>query len=97
MDYAERGTIEKTVDRLIEDGAPIAEGFDDELGPLVEDGEFTGEGHAYLTGVLSGILATVRTFSEAETGVDDEDLAEIRRIARSRERELLAAANATAE
>ena len=91
MDYAERGTVEKTLDRLIEDGSTIADGLDPELGELVDGDEFTGEGRAYLTGLLSGILATVRTFSEGESGFDEEDVEEIRRIARGREGELLAA------
>lgn len=91
MDYAERGTVEKTLDRLVEDGSAIADGLDPELGALVDDDQFTAEGRAYLTGLLSGILATVRTFSEGESGFDDEDLEEIQRIARGREAELLTA------
>lgn len=90
MDYAERGTVEKTLDRLIEDGGGIADGLDPELGELVRDDEFTPAGRAYLTGLLSGILATVRTFSEGDSGFDAEDLEEIRRIATGREAELLA-------
>ena len=89
MDYAERGTVEKTLDRLVEEGSSIADGLDPELGELVDDDEFTAEGRAYLTGILSGILATVRTFSDGESGFDDEDLEEIRRIAKGREAELL--------
>lgn len=97
MDYAERGTVEKTLDRLIEDGSTIADGLDPELGELVADGEFTQEGRAYLTGLLSGILATVRTFSDGESGFNDEDLEEIRRIATGREAEFLAAVTDAAD
>lgn len=91
MDYAERGTVEKTLDRLIEDGSAIADGLDPELGELVDGDEFTDEGQAYLTGLLSGILATVRTFADGESGFEEEDVEEIRRIARGREAELLVA------
>lgn len=91
MDYAERGTVEKTLDRLIEDGSTIADGLDPEQGDLVVEGEFTTEGRAYLTGMLSGILATVRTFSEGDSGFDEEDIEEIQRIATGREAELLSA------
>lgn len=91
MDYAERGTVEKTLDSLMEDGSSLADGLDPELGDLVKDGEFTPEGRAYLTGILSGILATVRTFADGESGFDDEDVEEIRRIADGREFELLEA------
>lgn len=94
MDYAERGTVEKTLDRLIENGATIADGLDSDLGQMVDDGEFTPEGRAYLTGMLSGILATVRTFSEGESGFEEEDIEEIQRIATGRESELLAAVGA---
>lgn len=91
MDYAERGTVEKTLDSLIEDGSSIADGLDPELGELVDEDEFTPEGRAYLTGMLSGILATVRTFADGESGFDEEDVEEIRRIANGREVELLEA------
>lgn len=92
MDYAERGTVEKTLDRLIEDGDILAEGLDSDLGDLTDDREFTTEGRAYLTGLLSGILATVRTFSEEDSAFDEDDLDEIRRIATGREAELFAVA-----
>lgn len=88
MDYAERGTVEKTLDRLVEDGPTIADGLHSELGELVDDGSFTPEGEAYVTGLLSGILATVRTFSDGESGFDSDDVEEIRRIAKGRENEL---------
>lgn len=95
MDYAERGTVEKTLDRLIEDGRTIADGLDPEQGDLIVEGEFTPEGRAYLTGMLSGILATVRTFSEGDSGFDEADIEEIQRIAKGREAELLSAVEDT--
>lgn len=79
------------MDRLIEDGSTIADGLDPDLGDLVDGDEFTPEGRAYLNGILSGILATVRTFSERESGFDEEDIEEIGRIATGRENELLEA------
>lgn len=89
MDYAERGTVEKTLDRLMEDENGIAEGFDRDIGNLVTDDEFTAEGRAYFTGLLSGILATVRTFSDDDSVFDEEDVTEIKRIAEGRKAELL--------
>lgn len=91
MDYAERGTLEKTLDRLIENEEGIAQGVGPDDVELFDDGEFTPEGRVYLTGLLSGILATVRTFAEADATFDDEDIDEIRRIAEGREQELLTA------
>ena len=89
MDYAERGTVEKTMDRLVENGTAISEGWDPEIGEMVVDGSFTPEGEAYFRGVLSGVLATIRTFSDGEAEFAQEDLEEIRRIASGREAELL--------
>lgn len=97
MDYAERGTVEKTLDRIIEEGSSFTERLDEDLGDLVSDGEFTPEGRAYMTGVLSGVLATVRTFSEGESNFDDEDIDEILRIADGRGGELLAAVDEPGE
>lgn len=97
MDYAERGTVEKTLDRLIEEGSSFTERLDDDLGELVTDGEFTAEGRAYMTGVLSGVLATVRTFSDGNSDFDDEDIDEILRIADGRGGELLAAVDESEE
>lgn len=91
MDYAERGTVEKTLDRLIEGDGNLADGLHPTVGDVVDGDEFTSEGRAYLAGLLAGILATVRTFSEGEVGFDDEDVDEIHRIATSREGELLSA------
>lgn len=91
MDYAERGTVEKTLDRLIEGDSNLADGLHPDVGAVVADDEFTTEGRAYLAGMLAGILATVRTFSEGESGFDNEDIDEIHRIATSREGELLSA------
>lgn len=91
MDYAERGTVEKTLDRLIEDGTGIPDGQTLQLGEFATQDELTPEGQAYLTGLLSGVLATVRTFSDGESGFDAEDLEEIRRIRTARETALLEA------
>ncbi len=89
MDYAERGTVEKTLDDLIADSGGFGDALDPELGQLASEEGFTPEGRAYFTGVLSGILATVRTFSDGKSAFDREDVEEIRRIAASREAELL--------
>lgn len=97
MDYAERGTVEKTLDRLMEEESNIADGLDPDVGELIADGEFTPEGRAYLTGMLSGILATIRTFSEVDSGFDEEDREEIRRIATGRESEFLSAVTGSNE
>lgn len=84
MDYAERGTVEKTLDRLIENGGQFGDALDDELGALVVDDAFTPEGRAFVSGVLSGVLATVRTFSDENSAFDAEDFEEIVRIADGR-------------
>ena len=89
MDYAERGTVEKTLDRLIEDGEDFGPAVADEIGQLVDDDEYTPEGRAYVTGVLSGVLATVRTFSENDTEFESEDFEEVVRIADGRATELI--------
>lgn len=90
MDYAERGTVEKTVDRLIEESNGFGEALASEVGELGEGDDLTDEGRAYLTGVLSGILATVRTFADEEpSAFDTEDYEEISRIVDGRSRELI--------
>jgi hypothetical protein len=89
MDYAERGTVEKTIDRLVENGTDLGDGLEDDLGDLVLNDEFTPEGRAYVTGVVSGVLATVRMFSEEdEAEIEADDLSEVLRIAEGRERDL---------
>lgn len=88
MDYAERGTVEKTIDRLVENGTNLGDGLEDDLGALVRNDEFTDEGRAYVAGVLSGVLATVRMFSENDTEIEAEDLSEVLRIAEGRNGDL---------
>lgn len=89
MDYAERGTVEKTLDRLIEDGENFGPAVADEIGQLVDADEYTPEGRAYVTGVLSGVLATVRTFSENDATFEEDDFEEVIRIADGRSAELI--------
>lgn len=76
---------------MTEDGRTIADGLDSEQGDLIVEEGFTPEGRAYLTGMLSGILATIRTFSVTDSGFDESDIEEIQRIANGREAELLSA------
>lgn len=90
MDYAERGTVEKTLDRLIEERAGLGTELEADIGDLIEQEELTASGKAYTTGLLSGILATVHTFSEEETAFTEEDVEELRRIVDSRSGELVA-------
>lgn len=91
MDYTERGTVEKTLDGLIEDADSFGTTIDDEFGPLAADGALTPDGRAYVTGVLSGVLATVRAFSDEDTAFDSEDVEEVLRITDGREKELIEA------
>lgn len=88
MDYAERGTVEKTIDRLVENGTNLGDGLEDDLGTLVRNDKFTDEGRAYVAGVLSGVLATVRMFSENDTEIEADDLSEVLRIAEGRDGDL---------
>lgn len=90
MDYAERGTVEKTLDRLIEESAGLGTVLEADIGDLIEQEELTAFGRAYTTGLLSGILATVQTFSDGNTEFTDEDVEELRRIVDSRSGELVA-------
>lgn len=88
MDYAERGTVEKTVDRLVENGTNLGDGLEDDLGDLVSNDAFTDEGRAYVTGVLIGVLATVRMFSDGDTAIEEDDLGEVLRITDGRASDL---------
>lgn len=91
MDYAERGTVEKILDELIESDRTISNRSSGDGGPLVADGSaLTMEGRRYLTGVLTGILTTVRTFTDGTAAFEEEDFDEIRKIVDRRERELVA-------
>lgn len=91
MDYTERGTVEKTLDRLIEDVDSFGTAIDDEFGPIEANGELTPDGRAYITGVLSGVLATVRAFSDEDTEFDSEDVEEVLRITDGRAMEFIEA------
>lgn len=89
MDFAERGAVEKTFDDLLAhesteftntDGAELVD----------ETEELTPAGQLYTAGILTGILGTIRTFSDESPELAQDDLDEINQIVVRREREMVA-------
>lgn len=90
MDYAERGAIEKTFDQLLNEDSDglswVRETHKDEL--LETEDELTPAGQLYAEGVLTGMLATLRTFLDETPDFVDEDAEEINQIIERRQVEM---------
>lgn len=90
MDYAERGAIEKTFDTILTDSANGLEAASrgDTEGLVDSQGHFSAAGRLYTTGIIVGMLTTIRTFSDDTSEFTEEDATEIDRIVRRREPEM---------
>lgn len=90
MDYAERGAVEKTFDSVLadtENGLERPGG--DESNELVDgESDLTDAGRLYSTGILIGMLTTIRSFSNESTDFTEEDANEIANIVNRREKEM---------
>lgn len=89
MDFAERGAVEKTLDDILDSESP---GFREAGGAdLIESsGELTPAGRLYTAGILTGILATIRTFADETSELTSDEIDEIDQIVSRREREMAA-------
>lgn len=90
MDYAERGAIEKTFDTVLSDSTNglAAAGGDGDEELVGGNDELSAAGRLYTTGILIGMLTTIRSFSDGSTGFSEEDASEIGQIVNRREREM---------
>lgn len=90
MDFAERGAIEKTFDTVLTDQSnglqQANEDGTDDL--LAGSGELSSAGRLYTSGILIGMLTTIRSFADEATDFTEEDATEIDQIVARREREM---------